>query len=191
MDELMELSNEGMALEPGKLRSLGQSILEEVQRANGIVRNMNAFAHGVDEFMAETDICHTVALTIALFQLNPKSRNMPVRFAPEGPCTAFSSPLVLGTLLYSLFDSLLVGGGTGKGGLDISVNNGPPESGEVKICFSGITRGAMKDFPTSKDMTLAGALSAELSLNAATGELDLSLPREMDRAVLQDLVQSC
>ena len=43
-NELMELSDSGMELEPGKLQSLSESIIEEVERANRIIRNMNTFA---------------------------------------------------------------------------------------------------------------------------------------------------
>ena len=56
LDELVELSEEGLELKPGKLRSLSESVLEEIERANDIVRSMNAFAHGVDELFGEIDI---------------------------------------------------------------------------------------------------------------------------------------
>ena len=74
LDELVELSQSGLPLTPEKLRGMSDSILEEVERANGVIRSMNRFAHSVDEFAAEVDLGEIVSLTLQLVRLNPSSK---------------------------------------------------------------------------------------------------------------------
>ena len=70
IDELIKLSEKGRPLEPGKLGSLSESIIEEVERANDIIRNMNTFGHSVDEILIDTDVVRSLKLIAALCQLD-------------------------------------------------------------------------------------------------------------------------
>ena len=74
LDELMELSENGMGLTPERLRSMSASIIEEVVRANTVIKCMNTFAHSVDEFIREIDLNEAVLLAIQLVKLNPFSK---------------------------------------------------------------------------------------------------------------------
>ena len=83
-DELMELSESGMGLTPERLRSMSASIIEEVERANTVIRCMNTFAHSVDEFIREVDLNEAVSLAIQLVKLNPFSKMVKIEFLETG-----------------------------------------------------------------------------------------------------------
>ena len=74
MDELMKAGKGGLT--PEKFRTLHASIMEEVDRANSIIRNMNAFAHSIDEFFGEVDIGRTLDLMIQLSRLDSSLRRL-------------------------------------------------------------------------------------------------------------------
>ena len=95
IDELMELSESGMALEPGKLRSLSESVIEEIERANAIIRNMNTFAHSVDELIWEVDVGQAVSLVVALSQLDSSWKNTKLHLVDSKPSTIYTSPILL------------------------------------------------------------------------------------------------
>ena len=99
-DELMELNERGVKMKPGKLRSLNASVIEEVDRANLIIRNMNTLAHSVDRGIEELDINQMAALIIKISQLNPSLRNTEISLQETEPCHVHSNPFFLMTLFH-------------------------------------------------------------------------------------------
>ena len=104
MDELVELSGTGLELQPGKLRALNESIIEEVERANKIIRNMNSFAHSVDTFIQEVDIGQIVTLMMDICKLDSASKNMKLRLLSNEARAIFTSPLFLQNLIYRIIN---------------------------------------------------------------------------------------
>ena len=184
IDELMELSETGMGLEPGKLRSLSESVIEEVERANGIIRNMNAFAHSVDDFVTEVDIGQAVKVVIELCQLESAAKRTNLRLADSERCVLFTSPFFLQTLIHHALVYALRGVGPEN---EIRISFDSKDHG-VRIAFSGIACNVIGEFPTKKEHLLARILCAEVSLNPAAGELHIALPQKMDDTGLQSLI---
>ena len=184
IDELVELSEKGMALEPGKLRSLSESVIEEVERANSIIRNMNTFAHSVDEFIREVDIGQTLTLVIKLSQLDSALRKTQLQLVDSEPCVICTSPLFLEILINHILNFSLRGADT-ENGIRISFMS---HDNEVRITFSGIDSDIIREFPTKKEALLAEALSAEVSLDAAAGELHIILPKKIGESSIQSLI---
>jgi signal transduction histidine kinase len=183
MEELVELSGKGIELKPEKLRSLSASIIEEVERANAITRNMNAFAHGVDEFLRDVDIRRTVALMIELSQLETSLKKAELRLEPGEPCTISTSPFFLADLVFRVLkaSSQCVAPGS-----EIRVSFDSNNDG-VRVIFSGIASNGIEGFPTETDSFLAKALSATISISAAANELSIALPKKMSEGPIQIL----
>ena len=112
LDELVELSEEGKRLEPGKLHSLTHSILEDIDRANEIIRNMNTFAHGVDSFFADADVGFTIKVMINISRMNAAARKAQLDFPEPAPLVIFTIPFVLQNLLYETLNGILSGADT-------------------------------------------------------------------------------
>jgi signal transduction histidine kinase len=185
IDELMELADSGMALEPGKLGSLSESVIEEVERANAIIRNMNTFAHSVDELIGEVDVVQAVGLVVAISRLNSAWKNTKLHVVDCKPCVIYTIPLFLENLIYHVLDFSLHGAGPEK---EIRVSCDADDHG-AKIIFSGISPNIIGEFPTKKEDLLAGILSAEVLLHTTERELQIVLPKRIGERDLQSLTQ--
>lgn len=66
LEDLSFMAEKGLPLDPAKLKSIAANIGKQIQRADGIIRNMNRFAHSTDDTVKRIDLGETMALTVAL-----------------------------------------------------------------------------------------------------------------------------
>jgi len=184
LEELTELSETGMELKPGKLSGLSESIIEEVERANAIIRNMNTFAHSVDEFITEVDIRQALSLVIELSQLDPASRKTKLHLSKSETYVIYTSPFFLEMLMYQVLNYALRGAGP-EGEIRISFDC---KDNDARITFSGIASNIPGEFPTKKEALFAEALSGEVSLDVAAGELHIDLPQKIGENHIGSLI---
>ena len=184
IDELVSLSKTGMELEPGKLQSLSESVIEEVERANRIIRNMNTFAHSVDEFIREVDVNQIVKLMIDISQLDSAAKNVRLHLVENEACVIYTSPFFLEKLIYNLIQFSIRGAGPEN---EIRISFDSDDYG-VKITFAGIAPIIIGEFPTKKEDLLAEALSAEVLRDTATRELSVVLPKRISKSLIQNLL---
>lgn len=182
IDELLELAETGRELEPGKLRSLSESVIEEVGRANGIIKNMNTFGHSVDEFVSKVDIGKTLNLMIGLLRLDPASRNTEFLLLTSDTNTVSSSPFFMGNLIYRLLDYSHQNVGPEKR-IKISINQ---KDGSIRIVFTGLAKKKEVSLPKDTEI-LAGALSAGISFDDTAGEMYLDLPSSAEGSPIHEL----
>ena len=183
VDELLKLSESGTDLEPGKLGSLSESVIEEVERANGIIRNMNAFAHSVDELIGEVDISRILGLMIGICKLNAASKNMTISLVDDGACIITTSPLFLQNLIYRVLDFSLRFAGP-RNEIKISLDS---DDNEARIIFSGIGCDNLNEL-NDRDGLIARTLSAKVSIDAAACRLSIVLPKTIGESPLRDLI---
>ena len=184
IDELLELSDKGTELEPGKLQSLSESVIEEVQRANSIIRSMNTFAHSVDEFIREVDVNQILNLMIEITRLDSALKNATIRLVEKEGCAIYTSPFFLEKLIYNVMNFSLSDAGSEK---EIRVSSDSDDKG-VRIVFSGIFPDIIGEFPTRKEDLLAQVLSAKVSLDRSAGELSIVLPHRIEESFIQNLM---
>ncbi len=177
LNELVALSEEGgRKLEPGKLKSLSEGIIEEVERANTLVRDMNRFAHSVDEFICEVDITQCMALILQISRLNAKIRDVPIELTETRSHRINSSPFFVNNLLYHATYFALSHAASDKTGIRVSLSD---TAEGVAIRFSGISPNTTQRFPDGKTRTVMNAISADAALDTAKGELCLSVTKEI------------
>jgi len=181
-DELMELNERGVKMKPGKLRSLNASVIEEVDRANLIIRNMNTLAHSVDRGIEELDINQMAALIIKISQLNPSLRNTEISLQETEPCHVHSNPFFLMTLFHHAMNFALANAGPDR---KISISISPRAYG-AKVSFSGIVFKS-ESFPPMEVKALAKALSAVVSSDVSLGELHFEFPEIVAESAIKDL----
>jgi light-regulated signal transduction histidine kinase (bacteriophytochrome) len=181
IDELTQISD--TALTPERLRSLRESMMEEVQRANQIIRNMNAFAHTVDDFIGEVDVGGTLALMIAFSKLDSSLAKTKVHLVDNEPCNLHTSQFFLANLIYNVLIFCLHNGGANKE-IQSSFDS---KDNRVWITFSGMDIRASDEFPTRKEKRLAAALSAEISIDRNAGVVTIHLPVRLDESDLNKL----
>lgn len=186
IDELVQMADDGVKLKPGKLRSLSASILEEVERANGIIRSMNTFAHSVDRITKEVDVGQTVNLVIELSRMDSASRQTRILRTDGESCVISTVPLFLERLLSRAVDFSVRGAGPKK---EIRVSCRPDADG-VRIVFSGLASGVAGGFPAEGEDFLTRVSSAKAFLDTSAGELHLMLPREIPDRPVVDLLSN-
>jgi hypothetical protein len=179
MDELLELAEAGRELRPEKLRSLSQSVIEEVERANGIIKNMNAFGHSVDAFLGEVDVNQTISLMIKLLRLDPSSRKTAISFQETDANSIYSSPFFLGNLIYSLLNYTVFNAGPKR---DIGILVSTLDHG-IRITLNGMVNTNRSRLPEDVEI-MARALSADLSFDDSFGELHLNLPSRIKEGLV-------
>ena len=184
MNELVELSETAMPLEPGKLSALSESIMEEVERANRIIRNMNTFAHSVDEFIREVDLRQTLGLTMEICRLDSALRKTDMNLVDKEACTIYTSPLFLENLLYHVINFSLRQAGPEKK-IQISIDS---NDHGARITFSNLASHIAGEFPTRKETLLAEALSAVVSRDAHARTLHVDLPKRMGESLIENLL---
>ncbi|MFC1816780.1 hypothetical protein ACFL0M_12795 [Thermodesulfobacteriota bacterium] len=186
LDELVELSGKGMELKPERLRSMSDSIIEEVERANTVIRCMNTLAHSVDKFITEVDIGQALSLVVELSHLDSAFRKTKLRLVKSETQVIYTSPLFLEMLIYQVLNYALRGAGP-EGEIRISFDC---KDNDARITFSGIASNISDEFPTKKEALFAEALSGEVSLDVAAGELHIDLPRKIGESHIGSLVSN-
>lgn len=186
LNELVELSGKGMELKPERLRSMSDSIIEEVERANNVVRCMNTFAHSVDDFIGEVDLKKTVSLMITLSKLNPISKAVKIDFPETDSSTIETSSFFLENLLYHSIHFALSAAGPDKH-IRISLQTNGDKTGVV---FFGIAPNRFESFPTEHAVLLARAISAEISSDISAGKFHIVLPKKMRGSPIEILTLS-
>lgn len=181
LDELVELSESGMQLTSEKLRSMSASIIEEVERANTVIRCMNTFAHSVDEFVREIDLGEIVSLTIQLVQLNPVSKVVKIEFAENGSHKIYTSPFFLENLLYHVFYVALSAASAQKH-IKISLFADGHKSG---VEISGMGPDGIKSFSTEPIGLLAKTIGAEITSDIPAGPFRVLFPQKLTGGPLQ------
>ena len=176
MDELIELSEEGRPLEPGRLRALAGSIMEDIDRANGIIRNMNTFAHGVDTFVADIDVGRTIKVMIGIARMHAAAKKTRLAFPDPGPCQVISIPFLLQNLLYESLTGILSGAGASDQ-IRIGVVNAQPG---VRIRIQAAEPDFGQRFAREKGPFFEKHLAAAIRFDPDTKTLQIELPERIE-----------
>lgn len=80
MGDLALMAEKGMPLDPQKLSTVAAKIQKQIKRGDLIVKNMNSFAHSIDDPVKEIDICATVKLVCELLKRRLDAKNVEIIF---------------------------------------------------------------------------------------------------------------
>jgi C4-dicarboxylate-specific signal transduction histidine kinase len=178
LKDVVLMAEKGIPLDPERLKSLAGSMGKQILRANGIVENMNRFAHAVDEKAKEIDLHETLSLLVALTQRFADMRGVTLEpVYAESQMLLRSSPFLLENLLWCFLDFAMEATGKGKG-LKIGT-----EEDEIafRIRFEGLDRLAERDaaaaFPSERETALLEALDADFSVEPGAQQIVITLPK--------------
>ena len=123
---------------------------------------------------------------IKLSQLDPAARKTKLHLAKSETCAIYTSPLFLEMLIYQVLNYALRRAGP-EGEIRISFDC---KDNDARITFSGIASNISDEFPTKKEVLFAEALSGEVSLDVAAGELHIDLPQKIGESHIGSLVSN-
>jgi len=108
LDDLILLSERGRPIGVEKLKTLAERIKNQVERGKAVVKQMNLFAHSVDEPAADVDLNLAVENVAALSQRFAARRKtcIEVESAP-GPATLAGGPFDFREAVFLCLDVLL------------------------------------------------------------------------------------
>jgi len=175
LEDFVLLEEKGIPLNPEKLKRISKTAKEQVKRADGIIQNMNRFAHSVDETVKTIDVIDTMELMIKLSarfsDMAGVSFKMDSRF---NQIKIETNPFLLQNVIWFCLDSIMNLVNSGDT-VSIAVEN---NGCDVLIRFFGINGlDAMTNYnlPAERETILLKALNGKLQINKSAGEIVLCL----------------
>jgi len=176
LEDFTRMADKGVAFDPEKLRVLAGKIQAQVQRADGIVENMNTFAHSVDDPIKKIDIGGLLVFMATLSRRLASMRG--ISFNPILPGNSLeitTNPFLLETVLWLCMDFSMTVVGPEKT-IEVSANTGDQC---IAIYFSGLD--ALDEhqdstFPGERERALVDALNGEIVVHGEAKEIVLHLP---------------
>lgn len=178
LEDLVTLGGKAKPLDPERLTSLARQVRRQIRRADGIIDNMNRFAHSVDEPVKDIDLKKTVELMSALCQRFASMRKVSLAVESDAtPLVIRTNPFLLENFIYLCLDFAMETAGEGKTVVLIA------EASDVgaKLTVGGIEN--LDDippgrFPGRHEKALLETLKADLTLDPGSGELVVMLPKK-------------
>jgi C4-dicarboxylate-specific signal transduction histidine kinase len=180
MQDFTLMADKGMPLDPERLNSLAGKVIQQVRRAEGIVKNMNGFAHSVDDSLKSVDLGDVVKLMVALSVRFASMRGVTVEpKSASAPVTITTNPFLLENLIWLCLDFAMDAAGAGN---TIDILTVKTENGaQVRFMrLKNLAKAPLDKFPAEREKTLLDVLKADLSADAGVGKIVITLPRDID-----------
>jgi len=115
MEDLLLAAERGMPQDEGRLNKMVKRIQAHVVRGDGIVRNLNAFAHSVDQPFRQCDVFEVTRLAGALVKRMLDMQGISLNTtAPADPALVKTAPFFLKNLIWLLIESAVENLGDAK-----------------------------------------------------------------------------
>lgn len=175
LDDLVQLARQGKPLELSILENSNKSISEEISRGFHTIRQMNKFAHSVDDILTETDVAESTQLAaeLSIFLSDTKPVNI-----TESSCDTkvHTAVIVLISCIYQIICIL-----SRKEGVDeINIRFEPGATDHLNILFLSPGCNDISCIPNELIEKYNMLLGVELTFNRDTDELQLTVPKNID-----------
>jgi len=181
MEDLILLGEKGMPVDQARLKALAQSMGQQIRRGDGIVENMNRFAHEVDHPVKEIELNETLGLLIALSGRLAKMRGVTIDPVGEEEIMIATNAFFLENLLWSIMEFAMEAVGKDK---TLTIVSHASERG-VQIRFQGLENLPQipsDGFPSALEQALLASLEADFSINSSSEDIILTLPKKIEAA---------
>jgi len=175
LEDFILMEEKGVPLNPEKLKRISKKTKEQVKRADGIIQNMNRFAHSVDETVKTIDVIDTMELMIKLSARFSDRAGVSFKMGSHfDPVKITKTPFLLQNVIWFCLDNIM---NLAKSGDTVSIaveNNGC----DVLIRFFGINGldGMTNyDLQEERETILLKALNGKLQIDNGAGEIILCL----------------
>jgi light-regulated signal transduction histidine kinase (bacteriophytochrome) len=177
LEDFSLLADKGRPIDPERLKGLAQSVLKQVQRADGLVKKMNRFAHSADDEIRIFDVGEALELVISLVQRLAAMREARVDLVmPDHPVMGVANLFLLENIIWLCLEFFLTENHK-------VVKLIPETTGEgIRIRLVG-QFGFLDDpgriFPSETGKALLETLKAELRMDPQVGEMTLTLQKNI------------
>ncbi len=179
LEDFTFMAEKGAPLDLERLKKLVDKIQSQIQRADRIVKNMNTFAHSVDEPKGNVELGELLSFMTALIQRLAAMKELTFSVVPPpAPIIITTHPFLLENMIWLCLDFAMEMTGPGKT-LHLSAD---ADDQWASITVSGIE--GLRDnfspeiFPGKRANALMQVLGGRAVFDQNRGEIVLSLPRE-------------
>lgn len=172
LEDLSFMTGKGLPLDPARLKSIAANIGKQIQRADGIIRNMNRLAHSTDEAVKSIDLGDILVLIVALSSRFAAMKSVLLSFTPPlQPIFVTTHLFYFQNLIWLCLKEICERSGVEKE-IMLSLKQQPEGA---TISFSPV------DIPitTGEAIDLLDYLKAAQSLDSGNRQLLLTLPASM------------
>lgn len=175
LDDYLLMADKGMPIDPARFKTVTGRIAGQITRADGIIKNLNRFAHSVDEPIKAIDLNEIATLLNVLSQREAAMRQVTLQVYPEGATiTVTTAPYLLLTLLGRCLSVCLQHMGSGKT-LTVRVTR-MPDGGRIEFeALDAAGLAAAANFPGENETDLLNAVGAECHLDGSHGCMAITL----------------
>ncbi len=181
LEDYCQLADKSKPVDPGRLKEVASSIRNQIRRTDGIVTNLNRFAHSTDQWMMGVDVGDFLRFMCQLTGRLAFIRGVRLKPEPLSASVKIQTNLFfLEHLFWLCLDFAISMAGEGR---TIRLTADALQTG-VRIILRGLEglAGSPKtNFPGRHGKTLLRVLEGELEINEAAGELVLILPKEVSQ----------
>ena len=175
LEDFTFMMDRGKPVDPDRLKNLARTIMNQVSRADLIIKKMNRFAHSIDDPVSEVDFNETLELITALADRLAAMRGVRLDINPsQNPVILKTAPFHLLNLLWLTLDFAM-----GAAGPDKTVEMTPSAlSTGARLSFrhvGGLNESADADFPAESENALLARINAKLEVKAKEEEIVLDI----------------
>ncbi len=174
------MADKGMPLDPVRLNSLAGKLIDQIRRAEGIVKNMNRFAHSVDEPVKSVNLDDIVELMVTLSARFASMRGVTVESKPASvPVMITTNSFLMQNLIWLCLDFAMDAAAAGNT-IDI-ITEKTKNGAQISFMQAGDPAKAPPNkFPAEPEKVLLDVLKANLSADEGVGKIVITLPRDID-----------
>ncbi len=174
LEDLSLMVEKGMPIDPAKLAGIASKIQKQIKRGDAIVKNMNTFAHSIDDPVRSIELNQTLRLVYELLKRKLASRGVDIEISDAPSVTVSSDPFAFEMLMArSLGMAMDCAGKNGKVVIRVEARDGG-----AAVILSGLDSdsGCYDEdllLPVAKDV------QAGLMFDKASGVLEITLPESL------------
>jgi signal transduction histidine kinase len=181
LNDFAALADQGRPMDPERVKTLAGKVMEQTRRADGIVGNMNSFAHSVDSTVDTVELGTILELVVALAGRFASMRGVALEQKSATTRVVIDAdPFFLENLVWLCLDFAMDSAGEGK---TVGLEAEETDKG-ARIRFTrlqGLSERQTEVFPGEREKALMDALEAKLTVDVGAGELVLTMSRHMSR----------
>ncbi len=178
LQDMMDLAEQGSALDLQKIRMQCERITDQVRRGRQLVAHMNEFAHSIDESLTSIGLNDLLVSTARLTSRLAELRKTSIEVKCDKPSVSVvNNPFHVRLVLHTIVELLLCGEGT-KGPIELSLSE-LTSAAEAVVQARGYHDGIFEDEGLAHAKLLATEIGAELEVAGGKGKqivLTLRLP---------------
>ena len=113
--DLIMMSEKGHPLDLERISGRVEKVLDQVKRTDGIVDNMNRFAHSVDNTFMKINVCEYIEFVIRLSERSASIKGVEIKpELPTEPVEIETSPFIFENIIYLCLDQAMQSPGEDK-----------------------------------------------------------------------------